>query len=58
VEPRDALFVGDHPECDYFGPSAAGMRAVLVSARPVEGVPEHLRVPSILQLGDWIGSRW
>lgn len=57
-EPGEVLFVGDDPACDYFGPSALGIRAVLVSARPVAGVPEHDRIESILGLGAWIAERW
>ncbi len=57
--PRDqVLFVGDDAACDYFGPSALGIRSLLVSARPVAGVPERDRVASILELGAWIEERW
>ncbi len=57
AQPDEVLFVGDDPACDYFGPSALGIRSLLVSARPVAGVPERDRVASILELGAWLEAR-
>jgi putative hydrolase of the HAD superfamily len=52
VAARDAIFVGDNAQCDYFGPRAAGIEAYLVAARPVAGVPEHHRLAHLFQLGE------
>jgi putative hydrolase of the HAD superfamily len=51
----DAVFVGDNPECDYFGPRRVGMRAVLVSRTARDGVPEADRIASVLDLQSVLG---
>lgn len=56
ITAADALFVGDNPLCDYHGPRRLGMRAVLVSARPREGVPELDRIERLRDLADWMGQ--
>jgi putative hydrolase of the HAD superfamily len=37
VAPAEAVFVGDRPRDDVFGAQSAGLRAVLLSGRAVEG---------------------
>lgn len=49
VEPGRAVFVGDRPRDDVGGAQGAGMRAVLLTGRPVEGhdvVPDRA-LPSL-----------
>ena len=48
----DVVFVGDNPECDYFGPRAAGIEAFLIAARPVSGVAERHRLAHLYQLSE------
>jgi len=50
VAARDALFVGDNPQCDYFGPREVGIEAYLIAPRPVSGVPERHRLAHLYQL--------
>ncbi len=50
LDPADVLFVGDDAECDYHGPKAAAIRAVVVSPVPVASVPEEDRIGHILEL--------
>lgn len=38
-QPEEVLFVGDNPACDYHGPRAFGMQALLLSAQPPVDVP-------------------
>ena len=49
---RDVVFVGDNPECDYFGPRAVGIEAFLIAARPVSGVAERHRLAHLYQLSE------
>ena len=51
----DVVFVGDNPECDYFGPRAVGIEALLISARPVPGVAERHRLAHLYQLTERLG---
>lgn len=37
VQPREAVFVGDRPRDDVWGAQRAGLRAVLLTGRPVPG---------------------
>jgi putative hydrolase of the HAD superfamily len=48
----DVVFVGDNPECDYFGPRAVGIEAFLIAARPVSGVAERHRLAHLYQLSE------
>ena len=48
----DVVFVGDNPECDYFGPRAVGIEAFLIAARPVSGVAERHRLAHLYQLAE------
>ncbi len=50
IAARDAIFVGDNAECDYFGPRAAGIEAYLISSRPVAGIAEQYRLAHLYQL--------
>jgi putative hydrolase of the HAD superfamily len=50
LTPADAVFVGDNPACDYFGPRAVGMAAYLVAEAPVPGVPEAHRLGHLYEL--------
>jgi putative hydrolase of the HAD superfamily len=50
IETRDAMFIGDNPQCDYFGPRAVGIEAYLVAPRPVSGIPEKHRLAHLYQL--------
>jgi putative hydrolase of the HAD superfamily len=50
VAARDAVFIGDNPQCDYFGPRAVGIEAYLIAPRPVSGVPERHRLAHLYQL--------
>jgi putative hydrolase of the HAD superfamily len=50
VAAQDAVFVGDNPQCDYFGPRAVGIEAYLIAPRPVPGVPERRRLAHLYQL--------
>lgn len=52
VSAGDVIFVGDNPECDYFGPRAVGIEAFLVAPRPVTGVPERHRLAHLYQLSE------
>jgi putative hydrolase of the HAD superfamily len=52
VAPQDAIFVGDNPQCDYFGPRAVGIEAYLIAPRPVSGIPERHRLAHLYQLGE------
>jgi putative hydrolase of the HAD superfamily len=54
VSAPEVLFIGDNPECDYRGPRRMGMQAVLVSAQPRDGVPEHDRIAHIGDLEAWL----
>jgi putative hydrolase of the HAD superfamily len=57
VGASEVLFVGDSPTCDYHGPRRLGMKAVLVSSQPCEGVPERHRIPHIHALPGWLENR-
>jgi len=48
----DVVFVGDNPECDYFGPRAVGIEAFLIASRPVTGVAERHRLVHLFQLSE------
>jgi putative hydrolase of the HAD superfamily len=48
----DVVFVGDNPECDYFGPRAVGIEAFLIASRPVTGVAERHRLAHLYQLSE------
>jgi putative hydrolase of the HAD superfamily len=50
VATQDAIFVGDNPQCDYFGPRAVGIEAYLIAPRPVSGIPEKHRLAHLYQL--------
>lgn len=50
IAAADAVFVGDNPQCDYFGPRAVGIEAYLIAQRPVSGVPERHRLAHLYQL--------
>jgi putative hydrolase of the HAD superfamily len=52
VATRDAIFVGDNPQCDYFGPRAVGIEAYLIAPRPVSGIPEKHRLAHLYQLSE------
>ena len=52
VTAGDVVFVGDNPECDYFGPRAVGIEAFLIAARPVSGVAERHRLAHLYQLAE------
>jgi putative hydrolase of the HAD superfamily len=52
IAARDAIFVGDNVECDYFGPRAAGIESYLISSRPVTGIPERYRLAHLFQLSE------
>jgi putative hydrolase of the HAD superfamily len=52
VAAQDAIFVGDNPQCDYFGPRAVGIEAYLIAARPVSGIPERHRLAHLYQLSE------
>ena len=52
IATQDAIFVGDNPQCDYFGPRAVGIEAYLVAPRPVSGVPERHRLAHLYQLSE------
>ena len=52
----NVLFVGDDAECDYHGPRAEGMRAVVASPVPVVGVAEEDRIGHILELEPWLAT--
>ena len=54
VPAAEVLFVGDNPDCDYHGPRRMGMQAVLVSAQPCAGVPEHDRIVRVSDLDAWL----
>jgi putative hydrolase of the HAD superfamily len=54
VPANEVLFVGDNPDCDYHGPRRLGMQAVLVSAQPCAGVPEHDRIVRVSDLDAWL----
>jgi putative hydrolase of the HAD superfamily len=56
VAARDAVFVGDNPQCDYFGPRAVGIEAYLIAPRPVAGVPERFRLGHLYQLMERLGG--
>lgn len=56
LDPADVLFVGDDAECDYHGPKAAGIRAVVVSSVPLASVPEEDRIGHILELEPWLAT--
>ena len=51
VDPAEAVFVGDRPRDDVWGAKQAGMRAVLLTGRPVPG---HEVVPDA-ELSDLAG---
>lgn len=55
IEANDVVFVGDNPECDYFGPRSVGIEAFLVSARPMAGVAEQHRLAHLYQLTERLG---
>jgi putative hydrolase of the HAD superfamily len=44
------VFVGDTLDCDFHGPSAAGMRAFLIDPLRLAGVPEQCRLDSVFGL--------
>ncbi len=49
---KDAVFVGDNPQCDYFGPRSVGIESFLIASGPVGGVPEKHRLTQLYQLSD------
>ncbi len=46
----DAVFVGDNPACDYFGPRAVGIEAYLIAPQPIAGVAESHRLTHLYEL--------
>jgi len=50
VAARDAVFVGDNAQCDYFGPRASGIESYLIAPRPVSRVSERHRLAHLYQL--------
>ena len=52
IATHDAIFVGDNPQCDYFGPRAVGIEAYLIAPRPVSGIPEKHRLAHLYQLSE------
>jgi len=54
VAPDEAVFVGDRPRDDVFGAQSAGLRAVLLSGRAVDGydVTPDAVVPELAGLLD------
>ena len=52
ISAGDAVFVGDNPACDYFGPRAVGIAAYLVAEAPVAGVPETHRLAHLYELSE------
>ena len=54
VEPREALFVGDHPEADIEGALGAGLDAVWKKV-PYWSLSEEVEVPRIDRLSEILG---
>ena len=52
ISAADAVFVGDNPACDYFGPRAVGIDAYLIAPRPLADVPERHRLVHLYQLSE------
>jgi putative hydrolase of the HAD superfamily len=52
ISAADAVFVGDNPACDYFGPRAVGIDAYLIAPAPVAGVAERHRLVHLYQLNE------
>ncbi len=53
---NDVLFVGDNPDCDYFGPRNVGMESVVISNSIIEGIPREHQISDILMLNEYLGS--
>lgn len=49
---EDALFVGDHPTCDYEGAREAGLRALILSPHELEPRLERDRIARLSDLLD------
>ena len=55
--PRDAVFVGDNPDCDYHGPRAAGLAAYPIDPTGRAEVPAADRLDWLADLPDRLGGR-
>lgn len=51
-----SLFIGDSFVCDYEGPRAVGLEALLIDPGELENVPDEHRLHSILDLRDRIAA--
>jgi putative hydrolase of the HAD superfamily len=59
LPPRDVLFVGDRPDVDAAGASAAGMPCVIIGGRfrPARRTASYLTLPSLERLLDVLDDR-
>ena len=50
LESNDVLYVGDDVQCDYFGPQAVGIDAVLIVQNNIKEIPKKNQISNLSQL--------